>query len=56
MEHIETTVIGNGQSGLAAAHALLRRRPRPVALEASGRAAEPWPHHYDSLTLFSPVR
>lgn len=50
------TVIGSGQSGLAVARALLRRGPRPVALEASGRAAGSWPHSYDSLTLFSPAR
>ncbi|MFJ8902430.1 FAD-dependent oxidoreductase [Streptomyces sp. NPDC102370] len=56
MEHIEITVIGNGQSGLAAAHALLRRGLRPVVPEASGRAAGSWPHCYDSLTLFSPAR
>ncbi|WP_406721935.1 NAD(P)/FAD-dependent oxidoreductase [Streptomyces althioticus] len=56
MEHIDVAVIGGGQSGLAAAHALLRRGLRPVVLEASGRAAGSWPHYYDSLTLFSPAR
>src|SRR5690606_13438788 len=39
MEHIDVAVIGGGQSGLATAHALLRRGLRPVVLEASDRAA-----------------
>ncbi|WP_331449586.1 flavin-containing monooxygenase [Streptomyces prasinus] len=56
MEHIDVAVIGGGQSGLAAAHALLRRGLRPVVLEASDRATGSWPHYYDSLTLFSPAR
>ncbi|MET8544307.1 NAD(P)-binding domain-containing protein [Kitasatospora sp. NPDC004799] len=56
MEIIDVAVIGGGQSGLAAAHALRRQRLVPVVLEASGRAAGSWPHYYDSLTLFSPAR
>ncbi|MEJ8641044.1 FAD-dependent oxidoreductase [Streptomyces sp. MS1.HAVA.3] len=53
MEHVEAVVIGGGQSGLAAAHALVRAGLKPVVLEASDRAAGSWPHYYDSLTLFS---
>ncbi|MGJ7419995.1 flavin-containing monooxygenase [Streptomyces cinereoruber] len=56
MEYLDVVVIGGGQSGLATAHALLRRGLRPVVLEASDRAAGSWPHYYDSLTLFSPAR
>ncbi|MGW0501165.1 flavin-containing monooxygenase [Streptomyces sp. NPDC003007] len=56
MEHIDVAVIGGGQSGLAAAQALLRERLQPVVLEASERAAGSWPRYYDSLTLFSPAR
>ncbi|MCN9242549.1 NAD(P)/FAD-dependent oxidoreductase [Streptomyces sp. RY43-2] len=56
MDNIDVAVIGGGQSGLAAAHALLRRGLRPVVLEASDRTAGSWPHYYDSLTLFSPAR
>ncbi|MGC5409870.1 FAD-dependent oxidoreductase, partial [Streptomyces sp. DT225] len=46
MKHIDVAVIGGGQSGLATAHALLRRGLRPVVLEASDRAAGSWPHYY----------
>ncbi|MBZ9596391.1 NAD(P)-binding domain-containing protein [Streptomyces erythrochromogenes] len=56
MEHVDVAVIGGGQSGLAAAQALVRRGRTPVVLEASDRAAGSWPHYYDSLTLFSPAR
>ncbi|MER8006820.1 NAD(P)/FAD-dependent oxidoreductase [Streptomyces sp. NPDC094149] len=56
MKHIDVTVIGGGQSGLATAHALLHRRLRPVVLVASDRVAGSWPRYYDSLTLFSPAR
>ncbi|MEU7039412.1 NAD(P)/FAD-dependent oxidoreductase [Streptomyces sp. NPDC046237] len=56
MEHVDVAVIGGGQSGLAAAHSLLRQGLRPVILEASEQAAGSWPRYYDSLTLFSPAR
>ncbi|WP_330324548.1 flavin-containing monooxygenase [Streptomyces pseudovenezuelae] len=56
MEHVDVAVIGGGQSGLAAAHALRQRGIEPVVLEASDRAAGSWPRYYDSLTLFSPAR
>ncbi|MFI6108684.1 flavin-containing monooxygenase [Streptomyces sp. NPDC051310] len=56
MEHVEVAVIGGGQSGLAAAHALREQGLRPVILEASEQAAGSWPRYYDSLTLFSPAR
>ncbi|MFF1306546.1 flavin-containing monooxygenase [Streptomyces sp. NPDC058307] len=56
MEQIDVAVIGGGQAGLAAAHALHGQGLRPVVLEASERAAGSWPQYYDSLTLFSPAR
>ncbi|KRV48366.1 FAD-dependent oxidoreductase [Wenjunlia vitaminophila] len=56
MGDVDVVVVGGGQSGLATAHALMRRGLRPVVLEASERAAGSWPQYYDSLTLFSPAR
>ncbi|MEW1633639.1 NAD(P)/FAD-dependent oxidoreductase [Streptomyces sp. NPDC093801] len=56
MEHVEVAVIGGWQSGLAAAHALVRSGLKPLVLEASSQAAGSWPRYYDSLTLFSPAR
>ncbi|MER6160351.1 NAD(P)/FAD-dependent oxidoreductase [Streptomyces sp. NPDC001868] len=56
MEHVDVAVIGGGQSGLAAAHALRGQGLQPVVLEASVQAAGSWPRYYDSLTLFSPAR
>ncbi|GAA3446461.1 flavin-containing monooxygenase [Planomonospora venezuelensis] len=52
----DVAVIGAGQSGLAAAHALLNAGLRPLVLEAGPRTAGSWPAYYDSLTLFSPAR
>lgn len=49
-------IVGGGQSGLAAARAALEAGLRPVVLEAEDRPVGSWPHYYDSLSLFSPVR
>jgi putative flavoprotein involved in K+ transport len=48
-------VIGAGQSGIAAAAALLREGLRPVVVEAGPGAAGSWPQYYDSLVLFTPA-
>jgi len=48
-------VIGAGQSGLAAARALLDHDLEPLVLEAGNRAAGSWPCYYDSLMAFSPA-
>ncbi|WP_432044054.1 NAD(P)-binding protein [Streptomyces cadmiisoli] len=56
MERVEVAVIGGGQSGLAAVHALRGQGLQPVVLEASHQAAGAWPRHRDSVTLFSPAR
>ncbi|MCC3761497.1 NAD(P)/FAD-dependent oxidoreductase [Glycomyces sp. TRM65418] len=56
MDLIDTLVIGAGQSGLAAAHALRERGIEPVVLEAGDAPTGAWPAYYESLTLFSPAR
>ncbi|WP_378729983.1 flavin-containing monooxygenase [Nocardia brasiliensis] len=48
-------VIGAGQSGIAAARALLLRGWQPVVLEAGNDTAGSWPQYYDSLRLFTPA-
>lgn len=48
-------VIGAGQSGLAAAHALDKLSVPVVVLDAGDRPAGAWPRYYDSLRLFSPA-
>ena len=53
---LDVIVIGAGQAGLAAGHALTKAGLSFQMLEASDRAAGSWPHYYDSLTLFSPAR
>ncbi len=53
---IDTVVVGGGQAGLAAAHALKSRGIEPVLLEAGPEPVGSWPQYYDSLTLFSPAR
>ncbi len=53
---IDAVVIGAGQSGLAAAHALRHAGRTPVVLEAGPEPVGSWPSYYDSLTLFSPAR
>ncbi|WP_228838999.1 flavin-containing monooxygenase [Nocardia amamiensis] len=52
----DAIVIGAGQSGLAAARALLDHGLTPVVLEAGPEPVGSWPHYYDSLTLFSPAQ
>jgi putative flavoprotein involved in K+ transport len=56
MEHAPLIVVGAGQAGLATAHEAVRRGVRPLVLEAADQPGGAWPHHYDSLTLFSPAR
>ena len=53
---IDAVVIGAGQSGLAAAHALRQAGRSPVVLEAGPEPGGSWPSYYDSLILFSPAR
>ncbi|RZQ59526.1 flavin-containing monooxygenase [Amycolatopsis suaedae] len=51
----QVIVVGAGQSGLAAARALLDRGLRPLVLEAGADTAGSWPHYYASLRLFTPA-
>ncbi|MFC4852659.1 flavin-containing monooxygenase [Actinophytocola glycyrrhizae] len=53
---IDAVVIGAGQSGLAAAHALRTAGRLPVVLEAGQEPVGSWPSYYESLRLFSPAR
>ncbi|WP_139277866.1 NAD(P)-binding protein [Rhodococcus marinonascens] len=52
----DALVIGGGQSGLAAAHALRRGGLKPAVIEASDEPVGSWPHYYASLTLFSTAK
>lgn len=52
----QVVIIGGGQSGLAAAHALRSRHIDAIVLEAGPRTSGSWPRYYDSLTLFTPAR
>ena len=53
---VDAVVVGGGQAGLAAAHALRQAGRAPVVLEAADEPVGSWPSYYDSLTLFSPAR
>ena len=50
----EYDVIGAGQAGLAAGHALHTTGLSFPLLEAGEQPGGSWPRFYDSLTLFSP--
>ncbi|MEV6596653.1 NAD(P)/FAD-dependent oxidoreductase [Actinoplanes sp. NPDC051346] len=55
MSLLDALVIGAGQAGLAAAHALGARGLQPLLLEAGPTPTGSWSRYYDSLTLFSPA-
>ena len=56
MDSTDILIIGAGQAGLAAAYEAKRAGRRAVVLEAGDGPTGSWPHHYESLTLFSPAR
>lgn len=49
----EVIIVGAGQSGLAAGHALAQRGVDFLILEAAGRVGDIWRGRYDSLVLYS---
>lgn len=51
--HHDVIIVGAGQSGLAAGHALARRGVDFVILEAADRVGDVWRSRYDSLVLYS---
>ncbi|HET7374164.1 MAG TPA: NAD(P)/FAD-dependent oxidoreductase [Gemmatimonadaceae bacterium] len=55
-EHIDTVVIGGGQSGLSVGYHLARRGLSFVILEANERVGDAWRRRWDSLRLFTPAR
>lgn len=54
-EHVETAIVGGGQSGLAVGYQLARRRRPFTILDASERVGDPWRKRWPSLRLYSPA-
>lgn len=54
--HVDTIVIGGGQSGLSVGHHLARHGLDFVILDASAHVGDAWRHRWDSLRLFTPAR
>jgi putative flavoprotein involved in K+ transport len=54
-EHVETIVVGGGQSGLAVGYHLSRLRLPFVILDAHRRIGDAWRTRWDSLRLFTPA-
>ena len=55
-EHIETVIIGGGQSGLAVGYHLAKNGRSFLILEASERVGDSWRKRWDSLRVFSPAK
>lgn len=56
IQHIETLIVGAGQSGLATAYHLRRAGCQVLVVDEADRIGDNWRRHYDSLTLFTPAR
>jgi putative flavoprotein involved in K+ transport len=54
-EHIQTLVIGGGQSGLTVGYHLAQRGLPFLILDASARVGDAWRNRWDSLRLFTPA-
>lgn len=55
-EHVETLVIGGGQSGLAVGYYLSQRGLPYVIVDGNDRIGDGWRNRWDSLRLFTPSR
>ena len=55
-EHVDTIVIGAGQTGLATAYHLAKAGQSFVALDQNERVGDGWRARYDSLRLYSPAK
>src|SRR5918995_2638960 len=55
-EHIETVIIGAGQTGLSVGYHLAKRGRRFVILDANERIGDSWRKRWDSLRVFTPAR
>jgi putative flavoprotein involved in K+ transport len=54
-EHVETAVVGGGQSGLAVGYHLARKGRPFTILDAGERVGDPWRKRWPSLRLYSPA-
>ena len=55
-EHLDTVVIGGGQTGLTVGYLLAQAGREFVILDASDRVGDAWRSRWDSLRLFTPAR
>jgi putative flavoprotein involved in K+ transport len=55
IEHLDTVIIGCGQSGLAMGYHLRRNGASFVILDANERVGHAWRERWDSLRLFTPT-
>jgi putative flavoprotein involved in K+ transport len=55
-EHIDTVIVGGGQTGLAAGYHLKRRGRDFVILDAGERIGDPWRARWPSLRLYTPAK
>ncbi|SFB99453.1 putative flavoprotein involved in K+ transport [Nocardioides terrae] len=53
--HVQTVIVGAGQSGLATAHHLRRLGVECVLVDGHARVGDQWRERYDSLLLNSPA-
>ncbi|HEY3896262.1 MAG TPA: NAD(P)/FAD-dependent oxidoreductase [Pseudonocardiaceae bacterium] len=55
-EHVDTVIVGGGQTGLTVGYHLARRDQSFVILDANERIGDSWRQRWDSLRLFTPAR